>query len=80
MSWQSRHLCPNHKFKKIVRKIVVTHLVDEEIIPSSEDTEEIVRGERALTGEEILQLAKAFRVRRARKRARSKITIGRVGV
>ena len=42
--------------KSQIKKIVVAYLVDEEIIPSSEDTEEIVRGERALTGEEILQL------------------------
>jgi len=42
--------------KSQIKQIVLAHLVDEEIIPSSEATEEMVRGERGLTGDEVLQL------------------------
>jgi len=39
--------------KSQIKQIIVMHLVDEEIIPPSEATEKIVRGERGLTGEEV---------------------------
>ena len=42
--------------KSQIKQIVLAHLVDEEIIPSSEAMEEMVRGERGLTGDEVLQL------------------------
>lgn len=42
--------------KSQIKQVIVAHLVDEEIIPSSEATEEIGRGEKGLTGEEVLQL------------------------
>ena len=42
--------------KSQIKQIIVMHLVDEEIIPPSEATEKIVRDERGLTGEKVLQL------------------------
>ena len=56
--------------KSQIKKIVVEHLVDEEIIPSLEDTEEILQGERALTGEEVLQL-RHLELEEHEKKARS---------
>ena len=42
--------------KSQIKQIVVIHLVDKEIIPSLEVTEEIVRDERGLMGEKVLHL------------------------
>jgi len=39
--------------KSQIEQIVVTYLVDKEIIPSSDATEEIVGGERSSMGEEV---------------------------
>ena len=50
------HLTALSSMPKSQIKKSFTHLVDEEIIPSSEVTDEMVRGERGLTGEEVLQL------------------------
>ena len=53
--------------KSQIKQIIVTYVVDEEIIPTSEATEEIVRGKRGLTGEELqLELEEHEKEREAR--------------
>jgi len=42
--------------KSQIKWIVLTHLVDEEIIPSSKVTEDIANGKSSMTGKELLQL------------------------
>ena len=42
--------------KSQIKRILLTHLVEEEIIPSSEVTDEITRDKSSMTGEELLQL------------------------
>ena len=42
--------------KSQIKRIVLTHLLDEEIIPPSKVTEEITRDKSGMTGEELLQL------------------------
>jgi len=42
--------------KSQIKRIALTHLADEEIIPSLEVTEDITHGKSSLTGEELLQL------------------------
>ena len=42
--------------KSQIKQIVLTHLLDEEIIPPSEVTDKITRDKSSMTGEELLQL------------------------
>ena len=42
--------------KSQIKRIVLTYLVDEEMIPSSEVPEEITHDKFSMTGEELLQL------------------------